>query len=110
MMKIKKYEVELIRFIELYKELSVYYKNGIVLTPHTEGFNNLDYEEQSFVMEMNKNNISGFVALVKDYFIHNTNRDEKQWNFWGCKISHLRNLNEILCDYTLSMRVNKISN
>ena len=108
-MKIKKYGVELIRFIELYKELSAYYKKGIILTPYTEGFIHLDCEEQAFVIKMNKNNILGFVALVKDYFIHSTNKDENQWKFWGCKISHLRNLNEILCDYTLLMKANKIN-
>ena len=100
-MKIKKYEAELLRFIELYVELNNYYKDGVTLTPHTDGFVNLGYKEKSFVEKMNENNISGFVALVKDYFIHKTNRDKKRWGFWGCKVSHLRNLIVILSEYNL---------
>lgn len=107
-MKIKKYEVELLKFIELYKELSRYCKNGVILTPYTDGFNNLDYEKKSFVEKMNENNISGFVALAKDYFIHETNKDENQWKFWGCKVSHLKNLIEILSEYNLIMRIDNI--
>jgi len=96
-----KYTKDMKTFIDIYKKLHKINKNGLVLTQHTQGFNDIeDTELRKVIIELTKNNISGIVSFAKDVYINKKYDDiNSRAKFWGVKLPQIRKNTKLLKKY-----------